>query len=497
MKHDDGATSRLLHAGTIFLGAFLLFQVQPIVAKAILPVFGGAPSVWTTCLLFFQTLLLVGYAWAHACTRWFGPRCQGAIHLGLLAVALFGLPIEPATGESPDPAAAPVLVILSRLIRSVAAPYVALCASAPLLQAWFAAARTGRAPYRLFALSNAGSMLALLSYPFVVEPWLTIRSQEIVWSWAFGCFALLCALCVRERWNASDESASQATPIAAATRGAATGDAPGQRSRLLWLALSACASTLLLAVTNQICQEIAVVPLLWVLPLGLYLLSFMLCFESERWYSRSWCLPLLVLTLAVMAQAATLGARAGIAYALPVDSIGLFVCCMFCHGELAARRPPPRHLTSFFLHVALGGALGGVFVSLLAPMLFAGFDELYVGLLACGALALAIAASCPCLPLARSRPSASARTRARARRGGHWSVARRAADEPDATGIQRAAQFLRDPARPGLTCAGRRGTRALLDARRYAPRSTVSRYRTAHAADHVLRVHQRDRHPAR
>jgi hypothetical protein len=288
-----------------------------------------------------------------------------------------------------------VLVILSRLIRSVAVPYVVLCASVPLLQAWFAAARTSRAPYRLFALSNAGSMLALLSYPFVVEPWLTSRSQEIVWSWAFGCFALLCALCVRERWNASGGSASEATPSAVATHGAATGGAPGQRSRLLWLALPACASTLLLAVTNQICQEIAVVPLLWVLPLGLYLLSFILCFESERWYSRSWCLPLLVLTLAVMAQAATLGARAGIAYALPVDSIGLFVCCMFCHGELAARRPPQRHLTSFFLHVALGGALGGVFVSLLAPMLFEGFDELYVGLLACGALALAFAASSP------------------------------------------------------------------------------------------------------
>src|SRR5262249_2863138 len=156
----------------------------------------------------------------------------------------------------------------------------------------------------------------------------------------------------------------------------------------LWLALPACASTLLLAITNQMCQEVAVVPLLWIVPLGLYLLSFVLCFESDRWYSRTWCIPVLILALIVLAQALALGARVGLAYGIPIYSVGLFVGCMLCHGELASRRPAPRFLTSYYLSIALGGALGGVFVSLLAPLLFRGFDELYVALLACGALAV-------------------------------------------------------------------------------------------------------------
>lgn len=179
------------------------------------------------------------------------------------------------------------------------------------------------------------------------------------------------------------------TPGTSAAHGDSPAAAPTPGQRLLWLALPACASTLLLAVTNQMCQEVAVVPLLWILPLSLYLLSFVLCFESDRWYSRSWCLPALILTLLVLAQAHAMGARVGVLYAVPAYSIGLFVCCMFCHGELNARRPAARHLTSFNLMIALGGALGAAFVSLLAPLLFRGFDELYVGLLACGAFAAA------------------------------------------------------------------------------------------------------------
>jgi SAM-dependent methyltransferase len=372
--------------GAIFLGAFLLFLAQPMIAKAILPRFGGAPAVWTTCLLFFQSLLLLGYAGAHASARLLRPRAQGALHLGLLALALVTLPIVPPPAGPATGSTRPVLELLALLARSVGLPCFVLCASSPLLQHWAGLTRGGGpAPYRLYALSNAGSMLALLGYPVAVEPWLTTRSQQHAWSWAFGGFALLSALCVLAVWRAAPPPAA----TAAAAGAAPPAPAPAVRQRLLWLALPACAVTLLLAVTNQMCQEVAVVPLLWVLPLALYLLSFILCFESDRWYSRSWCLPVLMLSLVVMAQALALGPRVGILYAVPVLSLGLFACCMFCHGELAARRPAARHLTAFYLMVALGGALGGGFVSLVAPLLFRGYDELWVGLLACGALAVA------------------------------------------------------------------------------------------------------------
>lgn len=374
----------LIRAATVFLSAFLLFQLQPIIAKAILPWFGGAPAVWTTCMLFFQSLLLVGYAYAHASTRVLQPRMQAVLHVVLIVAALFVLPIAPDAASVPAGSATPVLQILALLAKSVALPYVVLCASAPLLQAWSALDRGPPASYRLYALSNAGSLLALLSYPIAIEPWLTTRTQEYAWSAAFGGFALLCAMCVLPAWRAT--APATATLAAKDDSQAAR---PGLRQRLTWLALPACASTLLLAVTNQMCQEVAVVPLLWIVPLSLYLLSFVLCFAGDRWYSRTWCLPILILALIVLTQALALGARAGVLYAVPVYSIGLFVCCMFCHGELAARRPAATHLTSFYLLIALGGALGGGFVSLLAPVLFRGFDELYVGLFACGALAAA------------------------------------------------------------------------------------------------------------
>jgi len=377
--------------GAIFLGAFLLFLVQPVIAKAILPRFGGAPAVWTTCLLFFQALLLVGYAGAHASSRLLRPRAQAALHLALLLLALPALPIVPPAGGPAAGSTPPVLEILTLLGRSVGLPGLLLCVSSPLLQHWAALAPGGGpAPYRLYALSNAGSMLALLGYPVAIEPWFTTRAQQHAWSWAFVGFVLLGALCARSLWRAPPLPAAVPDPVPGPVA-----LAPSVRQRLLWLALPACAVTLLLAVTNQMCQEVAVVPLLWVLPLALYLLSFILCFESDRWYARSWCLPVLILALVVMAQALALGPRVGILYAVPVFSIGLFVCCLFCHGELAARRPAARHLTAFYLMVALGGALGGAFVSLLAPLLFRGYDELYVGLLATGALAVAFTATKP------------------------------------------------------------------------------------------------------
>lgn len=377
-----------VYAGAIFLSAFLLFQIQPILAKAILPWFGGAPAVWTTCMLFFQSLLLVGYGYAHASSKLLRPRTQGLLHLTLLALAVCFLPVVPAESGKPTGLAAPALGILMLLARSVALPYLLLSASSPLLQAWASRDRGGAVPYRLYALSNAGSMLALISYPLLIEPWLTTRGQEFAWSGAFAGFALLCALAVVKLWRPSPHAAAGPTGIAPEAP-------PTRRQRLLWLALPACASTLLLAVTNQLCQEVAVVPFLWLLPLSLYLLSFILPFESDRWYSRTWCIPVLVLVLIVLTSAIGMGARVGILYGVPVYSAGLFFCCLFCHGELAARRPGPRHLTTYYLLMSSGGALGGLFVSLLAPLLFRGFDELYVGLVGCGALAAGIALTDP------------------------------------------------------------------------------------------------------
>ncbi len=381
---NPGRTS-LACAGAIFLGAFLLFQVQPIVAKAILPRYGGAPAVWTTCMLFFQTLLLGGYAYAHASASRLKPRAQAVLHVVLLGAALATLPISPKPGEVAGAAEAPMAEILVLLLRAVAAPYFLLASTSPLLQSW-SAAGGGGSPYRLYALSNVGSMLALLSYPVAIEPWLTTHQQQVVWSYAFGGFALLSALSVRLAWKATPSVPKPDEAPAAP---------PTVRQRLMWLALPACASTLLLAVTNQMCQEVAVVPFLWLIPLTLYLLSFILPFESDRWYSRTWCVPVLMLVLIVLTSAAAMGARAGILYGVPVYSVGLFICCLFCHGELAARRPAPRYLTSYYLLMSLGGALGGVFVSLVAPLLFRGFDEIYVGLAACGALAAGIAITDP------------------------------------------------------------------------------------------------------
>lgn len=383
-----GRTS-LACAAAIFLGAFLLFQVQPIIAKALLPRYGGAPAVWTTCMLFFQTLLLGGYAYAHATASALKPRVQAVLHVALLIAAFCTLPITPKPNEAAGASDAPIGEILILLLRAVAAPYFLLASTSPLLQSWSAAAGGG-SPYRLYALSNVGSMLALLSYPVAVEPWLTTRQQETVWSVAFGVFAALSALSVHMAWKATPSG-----PKSPAEAPDAEAAPPTLGRRLLWLALPACASTLLLAVTNQMCQEVAVVPFLWLIPLSLYLLSFILPFESDRWYSRTWCVPVLMLVLIVLTSAAAMGARAGILYGVPVYSAGLFICCLFCHGELAARRPAPRHLTSYYLLMSLGGALGGVFVSLIAPLIFRGFDEIYVGLMACGALAAGLSIADP------------------------------------------------------------------------------------------------------
>ncbi|MEN6402766.1 MAG: fused MFS/spermidine synthase [Armatimonadia bacterium] len=370
----------------IFLGAFLLFQVQPIIARCLLPWFGGTPAVWTTCMLFFQVLLLAGYGYAHGVAMRLSPRRQGLVHGGLLVVSLgligllawrWGVPIIPDEGWRPQTPERPVAQILALLTVSVGLPYFVLATTSPLLQAWFARMRPGVSPYRLYTVSNLGSLLALLSYPFAVEPWLRLRTQGWVWGVGYAAFvATVIALGQRAARVAPPAAHEEGLPEALAAP-------PGWRQWVPWVVLPAIASALLLAVTNQICQEVAVIPFLWIVPLSLYLLSFILTFDDLRWYAREAYLPLLLIAVPMTAIVMLRQGEVETKLQIGIYAAALFVCCMFCHGEVVQRRPVARHLTAFYLAISLGGALGGVFVALLAPLLFKRFHELHVSLGLC------------------------------------------------------------------------------------------------------------------
>jgi len=356
--------NRVLLPVTIFVSAFLLFQVQPIMGRFILPWFGGTPAVWSVCLLFFQAMLLAGYAYAHWLRR---PR----LHIVLLAASLAFLPVIPTRPSITDTPSARILLLLA---VTVGAPYFLLSATAPLLQKWTASERS---PWRLYALSNFGSFLALLSYPFLVEHYVRLRTQAWFWSGFYVVFTLLCASVA---WTVGQAILS---PVSNedTTR-------PTLWTILFWLGLSAAGSTLLLATTNIVTQDIAVSPFLWIAPLSLYLLTFVLAFERDRWYPR---LPFAV-AAGVLAPVACAVVNAGIGVAIWIQLVvylaALFAVCMVCHGELRLARPEPSHLTLFYLTIAAGGVLGGVFVALIAPRIFTEFNEYPIGLAAACLLGL-------------------------------------------------------------------------------------------------------------
>jgi spermidine synthase len=370
----------MLYAFTIFLSAFLLFQVQPIIAKMILPWFGGGAAVWTTCMLFFQLLLVGGYLYAHWTTRSLAARTQALVHGVLLALAAVALPIIPDVGWKPAGDADPGVYILGLLAVTVGLPYFVLATTGPLVQVWYSRANHGATPYRLYALSNAGSMLALLTYPIAVEPWLPTRMQALGWSGAFVVFAVACAvLAWLSRGAAWDVAAGAASEVAAP---------PTAGRHLLWGALAATASVLLLAFTSQLSQNVAPIPFIWVLPLALYLLSFILTFDGSGWYRRAVYLPLAAAGLVGVTVLLHPDFRHSPLWVmLPVYAATLFVTCMVCHGELVRLKPPPRYLTGFYLAISIGGALGGVFVGLVAPRIFLDLYELPVGLVAMAAVA--------------------------------------------------------------------------------------------------------------
>jgi len=361
---------RAVFASTIFLGAFLLFLIEPLIAKLILPWFGGSAAVWATCLVFFQTALLLGYLYADAVTRRLAPTRQSALHISLLAVSLIWLPIAPQVFWRSHVTIDPAWRILGLLTFSIGLPFVLLSATSPLAQAWYARRASGKSPYHLFALSNFASLLALLSFPVFIEPHLSSHHQAILWSILYGLFAISCSFAA---WLSRGSAAR--SPVADNSE-AEEAAPPSARTKLLWLGLSACASMMLLAVTNHLSGNVAPVPLLWVIPLALYLLSFTLVFAKRRMYSRWIVARLLAVMLggagyAIYDSSYTQAIQIGV----PVFCITLFVACFFCHGELAVRKPSVRYLTSFYLIVALGGALGAICVGLLAPHVLSGVYE--------------------------------------------------------------------------------------------------------------------------
>jgi len=380
-----------LYAITIFLSAFLLFQIQPMIAKMILPWFGGSAAVWITAMLFFQTALLGGYLYAHWSVRSLRPKAQTATHVVLLLATLFFLPVWPSTAWKPIGNEEPILRILGLLACSVGLPYFLLSTTSPLIQAWYSRRFQAALPYRLFALSNLASLLGLLAYPFLVEPNITLRQQSYLWSGAYAVFMALCILAAfRSRGGADYAAADSATGDAAET--AAPCPAPTWREQLLWVLLACCASTLLLAVTNHLTQNVAAIPFLWILPLSLYLLTFILTFDCERLYNRKVFAWLLSLTFGGMTYVFWYwDSRVDFRLVIAVFSAGLFVCCMFCHGELMKRKPSPRHLTSFYLMLSAGGALGGLLVGIVAPNVLPGYFELPIALIACAILSLVTA----------------------------------------------------------------------------------------------------------
>ena len=375
----------LLYALTIFASAFLLFLVQPIVAKQILPWFGGSASVWATCLVFFQTTLLLGYAYADFTVRRLAKRTQVKIHVALLVTSLVTLPIIPGVFWKPEGFENPIWLILGLLGATIGLPYFLLSTTSPLVQAWFARRFPGRNPYRLFALSNLASLLALLGYPFLLEPWIATRVQA--WGWSAG-YALFVGLAAAAAF-ASLKGVSNELPTHGDAVAAPAEPPPTPARQALWCALAATGSVLLLAVTNHITQNVAAVPLLWIVPLTLYLLTFILCFDGRGWYKRDIFLAMLAAALGVMAW--TL-ADTNLTHDLPINigvfCVGLFIACMFCHGELVRLKPAPAYLTRFYLMVSFGGAVGAALVGIVAPLVLPADFELSGALVFCALLLL-------------------------------------------------------------------------------------------------------------
>ena len=376
----------------IFLSAFLLFQIQPMIAKYILPWFGGSPAVWSTVMLFFQILLTGGYAYAAWLTV--GGKKRERVHLILLGASvllmlLLGIvwksPITPSTDWKPQGDAFPIWEIFKLLFISVGLPYFLLSSNSPLIQAWFHRTFPEKTAYRLYALSNIGSLLALVTYPVLVEPSSSLPWQGRIWSLAYVLYA---GLSFYGAVRAGRQK--QVQPGAASLEVVTESRPPRLRDYFLWIGLAATASVLLLAMTSQITQEVAVIPFLWVLPLTIYMLTFILAFSGERWYSRQVFLILFFGTTLAATWALGKSSAVDIWPQIGIYSAVLFAACMVCHGELYRLRPDAKYLTTFYLMVSIGGAIGGLVINFVAPYIFKGYWELSLGLVLCWLLFLVV-----------------------------------------------------------------------------------------------------------
>ena len=357
------------YAITIFISAFLLFQVQPMAARFILPWFGGSSLVWTTCMLFFQVILVLGYSYSHFISQRLAPKRQWLIHVSLLIIAGLCLPIQPDNSWMPTDASTPTVSILLLLIVCIGAPFFILSSTSPLIQSWQSRTHPEKSPYRLFALSNAGSLLALISYPFLIEPFVSLSVQSNIWSVAFVIFAILMSILGYKYQRTT------ALLIEAKIRKVVKPSPPTKTVVGLWLILPTLASVSLLACTNLMTNEVGAVPFLWILPLCLYLISFIICFEHSRWYSRKLYFPLLLISAVISCFVLEAGNSAPIIFQVAVYSLVCFSAAMCCHGELSLIKPSEIHLTKFYLLVAIGGALGGIFVAIISPKIFPNIYE--------------------------------------------------------------------------------------------------------------------------
>jgi tetratricopeptide (TPR) repeat protein len=396
---NGGWGTSLLFSLTLFLSAFLLFTVQPMFAKMVLPLLGGAPAVWNACLVFYQAALLAGYLYAHLSLKWLGPRRQAVLHLALMGLAWIVLPIRVAEGWLPPATSFPAPWLWMLLTVSLGLPFMTVSASAPMLQAWFANIaqdRGGRDPYFLYAASNLGSLLALLTYPLVIEATAALPQQSRNWAIGYGLLIALIAGCVHLLYklpvllpkanrnkhgparnsalNGNDRLLPHDVSPRPGTEGlpAEIDERPTFRRRLRWLAWSLVPSSLLLGVTMYISSEIMPAPFLWVIPLGLYLLTFVLVFAPRTIVPLNWMVRwqpiLMVVTTTTLLYAGT-ALREVLIFGI-LHLATFFVTAMVCHGQLAADRPPPSRLTEFYLWMSLGGVLGGLFSALVAPLIF-------------------------------------------------------------------------------------------------------------------------------
>jgi len=395
----------LLYGATMFLSAFLLFLIQPLIGKYVLPWFGGTPAVWTACMLFFQALLLGGYGYAHALSSRWPLRRQAQFHIFLLCatiLAILWFSIVPSPAWKPVGDQSPIPGILGLLLVSIGAPYLLLSSTSPLLQAWFSRTYPGSSPYRLYALSNLGSLLAILGYPFLIEPALRLSLQASIWAWAYIIFALMCVLV---SWKATTVLAPEPGPNNSSELEITADESkPAARRYLLWLSLATCSSILLLATTSMMCQDVAVVPLLWIVPLALYLFSFIITFEFERLYWRPLWVGGMAASIAWSCYVLFGGIYVALNWQILSYCLTLFSSCMVCHGELVRLKPGARHLTAFYLMIAGGGTLGGLLVTVAAPHLLKNFWEYHFGLLATTLLTIIVLFVDRKSPLYQGRP---------------------------------------------------------------------------------------------